>query len=106
LPALSLGGLADLLKWLFYGAFALAIAYFAWRFRAEILAAWRDFLAALRDLFGGGRPKLTATGQPRSRSAAAICQLADPFATGIAALAGRTGPLRSKPSRPGPAARL
>jgi len=87
LPEMSLGGLADLLKWLFYAALALLVAYFAWRFRAEIMAAWRDFLAALRDLFGGRRPKLIGEAGPDKIKIPPqpFASFADPFATGIAA---------------------
>ena len=105
LPAMSLGGLADLLKWLFYGAFALVIGYFAWRFRAEILAAWRDFLAALREMFGGRRPKLIGEAGPDKIKIPPqpFASFADPFATGVA---GRTRwpswfATRSRPLRPG-----
>ncbi len=88
--AAAAGGIAELLKWAFYAAFALAVLYFLWRSRADVLAAIREFLAALRDLLSG------LFGYKRTRAAAAdhaespiefppapFSSYADPFATGI-----------------------
>jgi hypothetical protein len=50
LPTPPLGFAAELLKWAFYAAFALAVVYFVWRYWSDILAAIRDFWV---NLFGG-----------------------------------------------------
>ena len=84
------GGLAELLKWIFYGAFALAVAYLLWRSRAEVLSAIREFLAGLRAFFSGllgrkPRHKTAADAEsPLEFPPAAFSTFADPFATGIA----------------------
>ncbi len=79
-------GLADLLKWAFYAAFALAVLYFVWRFHADILAAIRDFLAGLRAFFGGSQRKPLAGAEPLQLAIppAPFSSFADPFATGVA----------------------
>ncbi len=92
-PALS--PLLMVLKWAFYAAFALAVLYALWRFRHEVLAAIRAFLAELRDwwasLWGGRRDVGLAKDEvvdirvPPSPFAS----FADPFASGAA---GRLSP--------------
>jgi hypothetical protein len=89
-PELEMGGIGELLKWVFYAIVALAVLFVMWRSRAEILSAIREFMAGLRELFAG------LLGQKRTRSAAAgsgpppeiplapFASYADPFATGIA----------------------
>jgi hypothetical protein len=63
--------------------------YACWRFRAEILAAWRSFLAEWRDFwkkfFGVKRPRATAGDAALlDIPPAPFSSYADPFATGIA----------------------
>ncbi len=89
--AWAAGGIAELLKWVFYALFVLAVLYFLWRSRAEVLAAIREFLAGLRDLLNGllGRKRTGAvagakTELPIEFPPAPFASYADPFATGIA----------------------
>jgi hypothetical protein len=86
-----MGWLAAVIKWVFYAAFALAVVYFVWRYRAEVLAAFRGFLAGVRDfwsgLFGGRRSR---GGGDEAQveikvPPAPFSTYADPFATGVAA---------------------
>ena len=85
-----LGLLAQLFRWALYAAIVLAVLYFVWRYRAEVLAALRDFLSGWRDfwdgLFGRRRPRSRAEEQPVMISvpAAPFSTFADPFATGVA----------------------
>ncbi len=83
--------LALIFKWAFYGAVVLAAAYLLWRSRAEVLAAIREFLAALRDFWNGlwglKRPRasaVVAADIPIEFPPAPFSTYADPFATGIA----------------------
>ncbi|WP_442483879.1 DUF4129 domain-containing protein [Aeoliella sp. SH292] len=50
------GGIAGLIKWLFYVVLALVCAFLLWKYRQELLAAardmWRDLKAFLARLFG------------------------------------------------------
>jgi uncharacterized protein DUF4129 len=81
----SLGGLGGLLKILFYIFAALLIAYFAWKYRHQLMQALSDILRALRDLFGGGAKaggkeeadKAAAAARPRS-----FTDFRDPFLSG------------------------
>jgi hypothetical protein len=84
--------LSGILKWLFYLALIVAVAYFGWRSRAALAQAWRDFLETLRafwaSLFGPkGGPKQAAAGEAASEAKAAprpFADYADPFAAGWA----------------------
>ncbi len=85
----SLGGI---LKWLFYLALIVAVAYFGWRSRAALAQALRDFLEAWRafwsSLFGPkGGPKQVGPGETASETKPAprpFADYADPFAAGWA----------------------
>jgi uncharacterized protein DUF4129 len=85
------GILSLVFKWAFYAAVILAAAYFLWRWRAEVMAAIREFLAALRDfwnrLWGRQRPQRFDSGDSATIEIppAPFSTYADPFATGIAA---------------------
>ncbi|MGD9721148.1 MAG: DUF4129 domain-containing protein [Pirellulales bacterium] len=82
--------LAQLLQWAFYAVVALAIAYALWRYRAEVLAALRNFLQGLRDfwngLWGGRRAAGVAGDEPVEIKVppAPFSTYADPFASGVA----------------------
>jgi hypothetical protein len=83
------GIFASLVQWAVYAVVALAALYACWRFRAEILTAWRSFLQELRDFWN----RFFGVRRPRGASARDAAQLeippapfssyADPFATGI-----------------------
>jgi hypothetical protein len=85
----ALGGI---LKWLFYLALIVAVAYGAWKSRAALAQAWRDFLEFLRtfweNLFGAKRgPMKAGPGETASEAKAAprpFAEFADPFAAGWA----------------------
>ena len=77
------------MKWLFYGAIAIAALVFAYIYRKELIAAWNKLLAELRALWErwfGAKPPADILGPailappPRSFSS-----YADPFASGMAA---------------------
>ena len=81
----SLGGL---LKAMFYLALAIVAAVLAWRYRAELLAAWKKLLAELAalwpGLFGKRQPEpASETSAPASPRPFAL--FSDPFASGAAA---------------------
>jgi len=91
LPSLSLP-LAGTLKWLFYLAVIAGVAYGAWRSRAALAQALKDFLEAWRafwaSLFGGKQGPKEAAGEeaagevkPAPRP---FADYADPFAAGWA----------------------
>lgn len=80
--------LATVLQWVVYAVVVLAALYACWRFRAEILAAWRSFLLECRDFwnrFFGVRRRRGAVGGPEQLEIppAPFSSYADPFATGI-----------------------
>jgi len=87
-PQIGLETLSDLIKWIFYGALALGVAWVLWRSRREVWAAILEFLALLRDLLSGGRRK--PRGTPADDEAipefppVPFSSFADPFAAGIA----------------------
>ena len=80
----------SLIQWAVYVVVALAALYACWRFRAEILAAWRSFLQELRNfwnrLFGVQRPRGVSARDAEQLEIppAPFSSYADPFATGIA----------------------
>jgi hypothetical protein len=84
------GALALVLRWIFYAAFVLGMAYTCWTYRAEIRAALREMLAALGDfwngLFGSKRPRaIAAAGEiPLDLPPTPFASYSDPFATGSA----------------------
>lgn len=87
--SLPLGGI---LKWVFYLAVIAGVAYWAWKSRAALAQALRDFLEAWRafwaSLFGGKRgPKEAVPGEAVAEAAPAprpFSDYADPFAAGWA----------------------
>lgn len=83
LPTPPFGFAAELLKWVFYAVFALAVCYFVWRFWADILAAFREFWA---NLFGKQKAAKAASDEPTviKIPPAPFSTFADPFATGVA----------------------
>jgi hypothetical protein len=78
----SVGGV---LKAIFYLAVAIAVAIVAWKYRAELLAAWNKLLQELRELWAGwfGKPapasEATPDVAPRPR---AFAEFANPFGAG------------------------
>jgi hypothetical protein len=84
--------LAGILKWIFYLALIVGVAYWAWKSRAALAQALRDFLEAWRafwaNLFGGKRdPKQAAPGEastPTKSAPRPFADYADPFAAGWA----------------------
>lgn len=85
----SWGGI---LKWLFYLALVIAVAYFGWRSRTALVQALREFWEALRSfwaqLFGpkGGSPQAASDPSVGEAKAAPrpFAAYADPFAAGWA----------------------
>lgn len=83
---------ATLLKWVFYGGLLLAIGYWLWRSRADLVAAVRGFLQELRDfwqrLFGrraGAADQAAESGEgPQTPTHRPFADYADPFASGMA----------------------
>ncbi|OHB81702.1 MAG: hypothetical protein A2V98_00980, partial [Planctomycetes bacterium RBG_16_64_12] len=81
-----------LFKWIFYGVLLLAIGYWLWRSRAEVLRAIKRFLQAWREFWQrllGRKP--AAAEQPASSEqgtkgprARRFADFADPFASGMA----------------------
>jgi hypothetical protein len=84
--------LGTLLKWIFYGLLLLAIVYWLWRSRAELLRAFRDFLQGWREFWQRlfGRKTAAAEGPagaetgPERAPARPFSDFPDPFATGAA----------------------
>ena len=80
----AFGGLAGLLKLLFYVVLALAALYGIWKYRHQILQTLAEILRQLRELFGGK----TATASAAEEAAAAarrlptFAEFRDPFLTG------------------------
>jgi len=91
LPQPPLGPLANLLKWAFYAAFVLGVLFALWRFRHDVLAAIRAFLAELANwwaaLWGGKRDFGDAEDAAVEirLPPSPFASFADPFATGMAA---------------------
>jgi hypothetical protein len=80
-----IGGLAGLFKILLYIVLAIAVIYFAWRYRREIAQAIADILRQLRELFGGKRAAAAAAEQTAAAAAAprpSFHEFRDPFAGG------------------------
>jgi hypothetical protein len=79
------GGLAGLLKILFYAIAALAIAFLVWRYRHQLLQALADILRQLRELFGGKRVSGADDEEAGATAAASLpsfTEFRDPFQTG------------------------
>ncbi len=84
------GSLGGLIKLLFYAALAVAVGVLAWRYRAELAAAWKKLLAELIDLWYrwfGGRKAATAeeAASPTAAPPRPFAAFVDPFASGAAA---------------------
>jgi hypothetical protein len=76
-------------RWIFYGVLIVVIAVACWRYRAELAAAWREFLASLRGLWdalmGNKRPKRAfAAREMPELPPPGFSSYADPFASGLA----------------------
>lgn len=81
--------LAHALKWLFYLIVAAIIAYFAWKHREQLIAAWQQLLKELRELWAKwfGKPATEAIAEPVAVAPPPkrFAEYADPFQTGLAA---------------------
>jgi hypothetical protein len=79
------GSLGELLKALIYLALAIAAAFLAWKYRRELLAAWKKLLDELRNLWESWFGKAAKT-EPVSSEPASVprpfAQFSDPFAGG------------------------
>ncbi|MEX2173644.1 MAG: DUF4129 domain-containing protein, partial [Pirellulaceae bacterium] len=84
-----LGSVGSLLKALFYLALFIVAAVLAWRYRAELLAAWQKLLAELRALWEGwfGLPAAAVEASPAEVSTPPrpFAAFTDPFASGQSA---------------------
>ncbi|MEX0678456.1 MAG: DUF4129 domain-containing protein [Pirellulales bacterium] len=86
----AISPLVTLLKWAFYALFVLAVLYALWRYRHDVLAAFRNFLVELRALWDA------LLGRRRDYGVAAdlvleikipaspFSSFADPFTSGLA----------------------
>jgi hypothetical protein len=73
------------LKILFYIVAALFVAYYAWKYRHQLMQAIADILRALRELFGGG--KASGGADEKAAEAATVrppsfTDFRDPFISG------------------------
>ncbi len=86
----ALSPLLAIVKWLFYGLFALGVLFALWRYRREVLAAIRNFWDELRGwwqgLLGGKRIAGTATDEVQQIRVpqTPFASYTDPFASGLA----------------------
>ena len=82
--ATAFGGLAGILKLLFYIALALAALYGIWKFRHQILQTLAEILRQLRELFGGKTATATAAEEAATaaRRLPTFAEFRDPFLTG------------------------
>ena len=85
-------GIGTFLKWVLYAVIACVAAYFAWKYREQIAAAWQQFLDELRAwwarLFGqksAATAAATEAAAPSAPPPRPFADFADPFATGQAA---------------------
>jgi hypothetical protein len=80
------GSLGGILKAIFYLAIAIALGVIAWKYRAQLLAAWKKLLAELQDLWAKwfGRPAAADAEQPAdvAPQPRRFAEFADPFAGG------------------------
>ncbi|WP_425614897.1 DUF4129 domain-containing protein [Anatilimnocola sp. NA78] len=82
--------LAHALKWLFYLLVILAVAYFGWKHREQLHAAWQQLLKELRELwarwFGQQTVVTDAVAPPvAAPPAKRFVEFPDPFTSGLAA---------------------
>jgi hypothetical protein len=79
-----LGGLAGLLKIVFYIVAALALAFGIWKYRHQLLQALADILRQLRELFGGRGAGAGAQEEesPARARVPSFADFQDPFMTG------------------------
>jgi hypothetical protein len=80
----KVGGLAGLLKLLFYAGAALLVAFLVWRYRHQLLQALADILRQLRELFGGKRDVGTDGAEEAAATAPlpSFTEFRDPFQSG------------------------
>jgi hypothetical protein len=80
----KVGGLAGLLKLLFYAGAALLVAFLVWRYRHQLLQALADILRQLRELFGGKRDVGTEGVDEAAATARlpSFTEFRDPFQSG------------------------
>ena len=85
----AVGGLAGILKLLFYVAAAVVVIVLIWRYRRELAAAITDILRQLRELFArlfGSKPLSAAAGDEKSATVKSrersFAEFRNPFATG------------------------
>jgi len=84
--------LGTLLKWVFFGGLLLAVGYWLWRSRAELLAALGNFLQELREFWQrlfGGRARAADQAAESSEGLQGptprpFADFDDPFASGVA----------------------
>jgi len=85
----AIGAVGGLLKAAFYLAIVIVAAILAWRYRAELIAAWKKLLAELAalwpGLFGSKKAASTETESAASAPPRPFAQFSDPFASGQAA---------------------
>jgi len=87
-----LGGLAGLLKLLFWGVLFCLLAYFLWKHRHQVMQAIRQLVADLKNLISrlfGGRGEQVGAGEPSSGPAkrptfTPFSGYQDPFLSGAA----------------------
>ena len=84
-----LGSVGHLLRLAFYAALAVLAAVLAWKYRYELLAAWRQFLKEISELwnrlFGQGQPtRASEDSAPARVAVVSFRDFPDPFASGLA----------------------
>jgi hypothetical protein len=83
-------GVGQLLKWIYWLALFLIVAYFVWRHGTQFVAALRNFVRSLQELwrrlFGGGEdsPVEEGAGEAAGPPAPRFSDFSDPFLTGQA----------------------
>ena len=84
----ALGSVGTALKWLFYLVLAAVLAFLAWKYRAQLLEAWKKLLAELRELFawlrGGKKTTITEELSQPVALPTSFASFSDPFETGQA----------------------
>jgi hypothetical protein len=85
----AISAMGGILKAVFYLAIAIAAAILAWRYRADLLAAWKKLLAELAALWPnlfGKKDQATTTVDPTAPAPPRpFAQFTDPFTSGQAA---------------------
>jgi hypothetical protein len=100
-PAPLLSSLGSLVKLLLYAVVLGVIAFLAWRYRQELLAAWQQLLKELRELWErlfGGKVNESAVAEESAATKMPVrrpfASFSDPFATGQATRMNRLELLR------------